>query len=62
MPSHPSQIDGDGDRDIDGEGRAYTEPVVPTLADVDDDDIDMSECVPKYLRVSVGMPSALLQV
>ena len=33
-PSHPSQINGDGDGGIDDEGQAYTEPVVPALADV----------------------------
>ena len=33
-PCHPSQIDGDGD--IDDEGRACTEPMVPALADVDE--------------------------
>ena len=48
-PSLPSQIDGDGDDDIDDECRAHTEPVVPTLADVDETDMGMSECVSKVM-------------
>ena len=36
--------------DIDDEGRAYTEPVAPALADVDDADIDMSERVLQMLE------------
>ena len=46
--SHPSQIDG-GDRDIEEEGLANTEPVL-TLADMKDSGIDMSECVYKMLE------------
>ena len=48
-PSHPSQINGDGDDDIDDECRAHSEPVVPTLADVDETDMGMSECVSKVM-------------
>ena len=36
--------------DFDEEGRAYSEAVFPTLDDVDDSTIDMSECVQKVLE------------
>ena len=50
IPSHPSQIEGDEDDLLDEHGRAYTEPVLPTIADVSDADVDMSECVSKILE------------
>ena len=40
--------------DVGDEGRAYTEPVVPTLADMDDADIDMSECASTILEGLCG--------
>ena len=50
MPSHPSQIEGEEDDLLDEHGRAYTEPVLSTMADVSDADVDMSECVSKILE------------
>ncbi|OLP79624.1 hypothetical protein AK812_SmicGene40067 [Symbiodinium microadriaticum] len=46
IPSHPSQVEDDDGSIGD---RAFTEPVMPTMADVSDEDIDMSECVSKIL-------------
>ena len=47
MPSHPSQVEDDDGSIGD---RAFTEPVMPTMADVSDADIDRSECVSKILE------------
>ncbi|OLP87405.1 hypothetical protein AK812_SmicGene31376 [Symbiodinium microadriaticum] len=47
IPSHPSQVE---DEDGSIGDRAFTEPVMPTMADVSEEDIDMSECVSKILE------------
>ena len=47
LPSHPSQVE---DEDGSIGDRAFTEPVMPTMADVSEADIDMSECVSKILE------------
>ena len=47
LPSHPSQVE---DEDGSIGDRAFTEPVMPTMADVAEEDIDMSECVSKILE------------
>ncbi|OLP90155.1 hypothetical protein AK812_SmicGene28317 [Symbiodinium microadriaticum] len=47
IPSHPSQVE---DEDGSIGDRAFTEPVMPTMADVSEADIDMSECVSKILE------------
>ena len=51
VPSHPSQIEDEEDDDyLDENDRAYTEPVIPTMSDVSDTDVEMSECVSKILE------------
>ncbi|OLP77417.1 hypothetical protein AK812_SmicGene42525 [Symbiodinium microadriaticum] len=52
IPSHPhpSQIEGEEDDLLEESDRAYTAPVLPTMADVPDKDVDMSECVSKILE------------
>ena len=50
MPSHPSQVEGEEDSFLGDADRAYTAPVFPTMADVSDRDVDMSECVSKILE------------
>ena len=50
IPSHPSQIEGEEDDLLDEHARAYTAPVLPTMADVSDADVGMSECVSKILE------------
>ena len=50
IPSHPSQIEGEEDDLLQEFDRAYTAPVLPTMADVSDADVDMSECVSKILE------------
>ena len=43
LPSHPSQIEVTS-----GQDEPDTEPAQPTLNDVDDADLDVSECVLKF--------------
>ena len=50
IPSHPSQIQGEEDDLLQEFDRAYTAPVLPTMVDVSDADVDMSECVSKILE------------
>ena len=47
--SIPSQVEED-DGFIGDNDRAYTEPVMPTMADVSDADVNMSECDSKILE------------
>ena len=54
IPSHPSQIEGEEDDLLEESDRAYTAPVLPTMADVSDADVDMSECVSKILECLRG--------